>query len=256
MTVYDSGMARSWRIEELAELAHRALAAAPLESSPSGRVREVPDIRTIRYYTTIGLLDRPAEMRGRTAYYGVKHLRQLVAIKRLQAQGKPLVEIQEWVLGASARQLQQLAALPSGLLDEANLAGTPVVASDTAKVAPKIAAQAAPARAQFWAAAPALAPPKEMRESADAAGSNAGSAAPARKVAVMLPVAKEASLLLEGIAPELLTEEVVASLQPALAALREALRQAGIDSARSSSGNQAGEPGTAKASDTHQENFS
>ncbi len=65
----------------------------------NGRVREVPDQRTIRYYTTLGLIDRPAEMRGRTALYGVRHLLQLVAIKRLQTHGLSLAEIQTRVVG-------------------------------------------------------------------------------------------------------------------------------------------------------------
>ena len=53
-----------WTLDELCEEAERALgreAPAPAD----GRVREVPDRRTIRYYTTLGLLDRPAELRGR-----------------------------------------------------------------------------------------------------------------------------------------------------------------------------------------------
>ena len=97
-----------WRIEELSSLAERALEASSYQGPPSARVREVPDVRTIRYYTTAGLIDRPAEMRGRTAYYGRRHLLQLVAIKRLQEQGLPLVEVQERL------------ALPAGVSARAN----------------------------------------------------------------------------------------------------------------------------------------
>ena len=104
----------NWRIEELRELAARALELAPPEGQSSGRVRDVPDVRMIRYYTTIGLIDRAAEIRGRTAFYGPQHLRQLVAIKRLQAQGMTLVEIQGMLTGTSGKQLDQLAALPPG----------------------------------------------------------------------------------------------------------------------------------------------
>ena len=89
-----------------------ALEAAPYNGQPSGRVREVPDARTIRYYTTLGILDRPLEMRGRTAYYGRRHLLQLVAIKRLQAQGMSLTEIQQRLTGASDKALRRWAALP------------------------------------------------------------------------------------------------------------------------------------------------
>jgi DNA-binding transcriptional MerR regulator len=79
----------------------------------SGRVREKPDVRTVRYYTTIGLLDRAAEMRGRTAYYSERHLRQLVAIKRLQADGLSLQQVQARLLGATNKTLRELAPLPA-----------------------------------------------------------------------------------------------------------------------------------------------
>ena len=64
------------------------------DGPPNGRVRDVPDRRTIRYYTTLGLLDPPAEMKGRTVLYGRRHLLQLVAIKQLQARGQSLAEVQ------------------------------------------------------------------------------------------------------------------------------------------------------------------
>jgi DNA-binding transcriptional MerR regulator len=82
----------SWTLSELvAEVATRISA---LPAPKNGQVRAVPDDRTIRYYATIGLLDRPSGMRGRTALYGRKHLAQVVAIKRLQAMGRSLSEIQ------------------------------------------------------------------------------------------------------------------------------------------------------------------
>ncbi len=100
-----------WTLDELCEQAAQALARdapAPLD----GRVREVPDRRTLRYYTTLGLLDRPAEMRGRTAYYAQRHLWQLLAIKRLQACGQTLVQIQQALLGLSEEELRRLANMP------------------------------------------------------------------------------------------------------------------------------------------------
>ena len=76
----------------VAEVARRI---AALPAPRNGQVRAVPDERTVRYYGTIGLLDRPAAMRGRTALYGRKHVAQVVAIKRLQAMGRSLSEIQQ-----------------------------------------------------------------------------------------------------------------------------------------------------------------
>ncbi len=78
---------------------------------PNGRVRDVPDRRTIRYYTTLGLIDRPAEMRGRTALYGRRHLLQLVAIKKLQARGQSLAEIQQALAGLTDKALGRVAEM-------------------------------------------------------------------------------------------------------------------------------------------------
>lgn len=102
----DSG----WTLDELV-----ARVAATLGETrpgqPSRRVREVPDRRAIRWYTTIGLLDRP-QLRGRTGWYGPRHVLQLVAIKRLQAAGKPLAEIQAELAGAGDATLREIAQLP------------------------------------------------------------------------------------------------------------------------------------------------
>ena len=103
-----NGETTLWTIEELGERVAAGLATG-YGGVPSGRVRDVPDLRTIRYYTTLGLLDRPAEMRGRTALYGQRHLLQLVAIKRLQARGLSLAAVQERVVGLSNPALRRLA---------------------------------------------------------------------------------------------------------------------------------------------------
>jgi DNA-binding transcriptional MerR regulator len=100
-----------WTLSELADLVADALSAG-YDGQQSRRVREVPDVRAIRYYTTLGLLDRPAAMRGRTALYGRRHLWQLVAIKRLQADGRTLAEIQQQLTGVPDATLRALAAMP------------------------------------------------------------------------------------------------------------------------------------------------
>jgi hypothetical protein len=82
----------SWTLSDLVAEATAHLAALP--PPRNGQVRAVPDERTIRYYATLGLLDRPAAMRGRTALYARRHLAQVVAIKRMQAAGKSLADIQ------------------------------------------------------------------------------------------------------------------------------------------------------------------
>lgn len=86
-------MQLQWTLPELVEQVAERIAALP--PPRNGQVRAVPDERTVRYYGTIGLLDRPLAMRGRTALYGARHLAQVVAIKRLQSSNKSLSEIQE-----------------------------------------------------------------------------------------------------------------------------------------------------------------
>lgn len=118
-----------WTIDELsAEVADALAADDPGQSN--GRVRAVPDRRTIRWYTTIGLLDRPVAMRGRTALYGRRHLLQLVAIKRLQARDHALAAVQQAIVGATDATL-------------ADIAGLPVTAPAT---------RPTPTRDRFWAA--------------------------------------------------------------------------------------------------------
>src|ERR1700730_3324117 len=105
----------SWTLDELVRRVAAALAGPAYPGAPNGRVREVPDRRVVRWYSTIGLVDRPA-MQGRTALYGIRHLLQIVAVKRLQAQGRSLAEIQAELAGATDETLRVVAAVPHELL--------------------------------------------------------------------------------------------------------------------------------------------
>ena len=100
-----------WRFEELAALAAELV---NVEGS-SKRIRWSPKPRTIRYYTTIGLLESPLYLDGRVAYYGRKHLAQIVAIKKLQAQGMSLAQVQTQLAGLPDKKLFELANLPQEL---------------------------------------------------------------------------------------------------------------------------------------------
>lgn len=102
-----------WTLDELCLEVGRALSVG-YGGVPSERVRDVPDRRTVRYYTTLGLVDRPA-VRGRMALYGRRHLLQLVAIKRLQSRGQSLHEIQQRVPHLSNAELEALADVPPQL---------------------------------------------------------------------------------------------------------------------------------------------
>jgi hypothetical protein len=86
------GLGELWTLGDLVAEAATRLEALP--APKNGQVRAVPDERTIRYYSQLDLLDRPAAMRGRTAYYNRRHLAQIVAIKRMQSAGHSLADIQ------------------------------------------------------------------------------------------------------------------------------------------------------------------
>jgi DNA-binding transcriptional MerR regulator len=130
-----------WTLDELTERVGAALSVG-YDGQPSGRVRHLPDQRAIRWYTTIGLVDRPAAPRGRTAMYGPRHLLQLVAIKRLQAQGLSLVAIQAELAGATDAQLARVAQVPKAA---AAAADAPPAAPAPPLRRPTAALRAAPA---------------------------------------------------------------------------------------------------------------
>jgi DNA-binding transcriptional MerR regulator len=187
-----------WTLDELAERVDTAL-AVDYHGQPSGRVRAVPDRRAIRWYTTIGLIDRPVAHRGRTALYGPRHLLQLVAVKRLQAKGLPLVAIQRELAGATDTQLARVARIPAAVRPAAASDPLPVVAAPDgglpgkASGAARSAATAQPPagtprvtggparRATFWRERPAAA------FTATAASEIAEAGGPAEAAAFLAP---------------------------------------------------------------------
>lgn len=206
---YDSAMSHAkpqplWTIAELGAAAQHALAVG-YDGQRNGQVREIPDARTIRYYASLGLIDPPAEMRGRTAYYGRRHLLQLVAVKRLQAAGKSLVEVQNTLVGMSAPALEKLARVPAD-------AGPPP--PDSASAPPSMPApepSSSPRDATFWATPPAP-------------------VAPVRTLQVV-PLSSGVSLLLETAHPP--TAVDLAALRAAAEPLLQLLENAGISVSRS-----------------------
>lgn len=102
-----------WTLEELAERSQRYLT----DEGDSRRVQWKPNGRQIRYYSTLGLVDKPDTENGRLVWYGPRHLVQLLAIKRLQLDGLKLAEIQRSLTGASVEELRRLAGLPDEILE-------------------------------------------------------------------------------------------------------------------------------------------
>ena len=72
----------------------------------------MPNERLVRWYVTVGLVDPPLSRRGRVARYGRRHLLQLVAVKRRQAEGRSLAEIQAELAGATDEALAAVARVP------------------------------------------------------------------------------------------------------------------------------------------------
>jgi MerR HTH family regulatory protein len=236
-------MDESWTIVELAELAAEALAAsgtvdadtsAPAgapegervegyESGPTranGRVRDVPNERLIRWYGTVGLVDPPLSRRGRVARYGRRHLLQLVAVKRRQAEGESLAEIQAELAGLTDEALAVIAGVPA--------AGHPArQATPSAAAAATAPATAGPGR--FWARQPqppvaGTAAPGTDRDGGD--GRAAG-------LVYGIRLAPGATLLLDGLGREPGPEDMTAILSAARSLLGE-LASRGLSDSRPS----------------------
>lgn len=222
-----SRMEARWTISELGAEVSGALERAGYEPPTNGQVRAMPDLRTIRYYTTLGLLDRPAEMRGRTALYGRRHLLQLVAVKRLQAAGATLGEVQEQLAGLDDRALARIAQLP-----------------DQAPVGQPATAAAEQRRAQpFWASTPSsspagAAPPRSDHAMNDRPGGpgvihSAPSPTGAPTLVAKLALAPGVSLHIESAGDAGAFQRLAAAIDPVALAkdaapLIEALRRHGL----------------------------
>ncbi len=138
MSHLDTLRAASFSLGGLA--AHATSLCARLRVHPGDeRVRIAPDERTLRYYQSVGLLDRPLRYDGRVAIYGYRHLVQAVAVKALQGEGLSLAQIQAALAGISTERLEAAVAQAIG---EQAMPG----------------AEATSAAEDFAAATPALAP--------------------------------------------------------------------------------------------------
>ncbi len=95
-----------WTLEALADAAGSVLAAMPALGQTDGRVNPRPDLRTLRYYQSVGLLDRSDRDFPRAQGYGYRHLLQVVATKALQATGLPLAQVQLGLVGRTVEELE------------------------------------------------------------------------------------------------------------------------------------------------------
>lgn len=79
-------------------------------------VSDLPDGRTLRYYQTLGLVDRPARYNGRSVYLQ-RHLLQLIAVKLLQADQYTLAKIQQLLTETDDKGLREIIRRHTGILD-------------------------------------------------------------------------------------------------------------------------------------------
>jgi DNA-binding transcriptional MerR regulator len=181
---------RRYTLAELADASAVALDALGVEAR-NGQVRDRPDIRTIRYYGTLGLVDRPAEMAGRTALYSDRHLLQVLAVKAMQARGASLADVQRSLVGAAETELRR--AVGPGLPAALAAVTGPAVTGDGA-TGPAGAGQATatssvssdrPRNAAFWRTPPA--PP-----------TSAAAAAMQPRRVIAIPLTQGATLLIDS----------------------------------------------------------
>jgi DNA-binding transcriptional MerR regulator len=191
-----------WTIGELVERASAVLSPSPMPARQGGRGRDVPNERLVRWYATIGLLDPPAARRGRVALYGRRHLLQLIAVKRRQAEGRSIAEIQAELAGATDQTLEAIARLPA-VPD-----GDPVPRG---------------ARPRFWTAPPAPSPARNGTPAPPAPRPPAASAVPAVRLAAGV------TLLLDG-ASRVPSHDDLAEIAAASEALLAVLHERGLAS--------------------------
>ncbi|MGH7143859.1 MAG: MerR family transcriptional regulator [Planctomycetota bacterium] len=118
-------------------------------------VSDLPDGRTLRYYQTLGLIDRPVRYNGRSVYLQ-RHLLQLVAVKLLQADQYTLSKIQQLLTEADDRGLREIIRRRAGTLD--SLLEPPNAEAGASSATPASAAASAAAGAAGDAQADELAP--------------------------------------------------------------------------------------------------
>lgn len=103
---------RDLTLDELVDAAESLLAAvAPVQQRYKVTAR--PDVRTIRYYTSLGLLPKPVGYDGGRARYALTHLLRLLLIKKLQAEHHTLTRIKQELAGVSDDEIRRALVVTS-----------------------------------------------------------------------------------------------------------------------------------------------
>jgi DNA-binding transcriptional MerR regulator len=225
-----------WTLDELSARVALAL-SVDYDGQPSGRVRDVPDGRIVRYYTTLGLVDRPVQYDGRVALYSSRHLLQILGIKRLQQEGASLAQVQDIFLHLDEPGLERLAEAPAEALSPAmqrapaprdQAAANEEAADKGAKKAAAREPKVEEGRERFWNAAPAPAVTDAVVTSKSSRSSKGKSTAARSKPETLTGVAlSDATVLLAKFSREL-DEADVDALRTGAAPLLEMLERRGL----------------------------
>ncbi len=92
-------------ITELANLVNEWCSAQQVQPLHNGAGLQVT-VRSIRYYQSLGLVDRPLSANGQG--FNEKHRLQLIGIRLLQAKGLPLGKIQTLLYGRTEEELREV----------------------------------------------------------------------------------------------------------------------------------------------------
>lgn len=96
------------RLEDLVELANALLERLLPDAAPGTRTPGLLNPRLVRHYTTAGLLDEPGRQ-GREALYTRRHLLQLLALRRLMANGYGSAAVHDLLRGRTDAELEAVA---------------------------------------------------------------------------------------------------------------------------------------------------
>ncbi len=97
------------KLDELVVIANHLISLVVPEQ-PSERVAETLNERSLRYYITEGLIDRPVGKEGTAALYGYRHILQVLAVKLLQWSYFPIKRIGEILADRSNEELEMVLA--------------------------------------------------------------------------------------------------------------------------------------------------
>ena len=103
--ILDEIPAEGLSLDELTHAATRVLQELGITSGDA-RTSASIDVRTVRFYQTLGILPKPA-YEGRCAVYSLTHVVRVVAAKQLQAEGHSLAQIQTALPAATDDALVQ-----------------------------------------------------------------------------------------------------------------------------------------------------